>query len=446
MPTESSHPSPNRVAAANLPGGNAPSKGYQVYFFSELKDRPICAGKIKDRIGRLSDLIFKMSDPYPEAVGLLIDHGWGRPAELVPWSHLLRIEDDAIFVRTPENSAPATPRGGGGFPRYEYQTGWILLDQHLMGQTILDMDGRRTEVVNDVHLLFSHARMILLHVDLSFNGFLRRWGLYRFFRQRDQFVNWKYVQPLSVADTSTETVTLSITRKQIREVPPEDLADALEALTGEEQKALFSALEPQTAAGALVEAEPRTQRQIIAELRQERARKVLSEMSVPQIAELFSALPHEDSSKMLRLLEPDEASRIRTVLRERKTLARMLIGGEYLAWPPESRVGEVLAAIRASGKTHGAISYIYVINPADGVLQGVVDLRELVLAPDDKSLTDCMTSPVVTADGDDTREDLAELFAKYHFRMVPVVDRQNRMLGVIRYNDIMKGFITRART
>ena len=56
-----------------------------------------------------------------------------------------------------------------------------------------------------------------------------------------------------------------------------------------------------------------------------------------------------------------------------------------------------------------------------------------------------MVSPVVTAEADDLRDDLEELFAKYHYRMMPVVDRRDHLLGVIHYNDIMRGLVTRAK-
>ena len=57
-----------------------------------------------------------------------------------------------------------------------------------------------------------------------------------------------------------------------------------------------------------------------------------------------------------------------------------------------------------------------------------------------------MTSPVVTAEENDERKDLAEMFAKYHYRMIPVVDGQDHILGTIRYNDVMKGIETRVRS
>jgi Mg/Co/Ni transporter MgtE len=74
----------------------------------------------------------------------------------------------------------------------------------------------------------------------------------------------------------------------------------------------------------------------------------------------------------------------------------------------------------------------------------VIDLRELVLAADDVKLGELMVSPVVSAEADDVREDLEEMFAKYHYRMVPVVDRGDHLLGVIHFKDIMKGLVARA--
>ncbi len=73
------------------------------------------------------------------------------------------------------------------------------------------------------------------------------------------------------------------------------------------------------------------------------------------------------------------------------------------------------------------------------VLQGVVDLRDLVLAADDTPLSEIMASPVVAAQENDLRDDLEKMFEKYGFGMIPVVDEQDRLFGVIRYNDIMKG-------
>ena len=418
-----------------------PASGFRFLYFSELQKRPVCAGKIKDRIGKLTDLVFRLAEPYPEAIGLYLEHGWGKPTEFIPWNRVLKLEDDAIFVQPPPE--------GNAYPPFKDETGWILLDKHLIGRTILDMDGRRVEVVNDAHLLESGGRMVMVHVDVSFNGFLRALGLGRLSWIKDQLISWKYVQPLSVEDAvATDKVSLSVTRKQLRELPGEDLADALEELSGQEQQALFSALDSEKAAETLLEAEPRAKRQLIANLRQERARTILSEMSVPQLVDLFSVLPHDHMMEMARLLPQELSDRVLAILSEREATARALMSPDFVAVPKEARVGEVLASLRQSKREPESISSIYVMNALGGgeqILAGVVDLRELVLAPDAASLGEIMVAPVVSAEEDDVLDDLAELFAKYQYRMLPVVDKQDHLLGVIYYNDIMKGLLTHAK-
>jgi Mg/Co/Ni transporter MgtE len=263
---------------------------------------------------------------------------------------------------------------------------------------------------------------------------------------KDTFISWRYVQPLNLEDAvATDAMSLSVTRKQIKELPSEDLADALETLSGEEQQAVFNALDSEKAAETLMEAEPRAQRQLIANLRQERARNILLEMSVPQLAGLLSVLPNDDKVELMGLLPADQLKKIQAILSEREATAGVLMSNEYLAMPKETKIGEALAAIRGSGKEYHAISYVYVVG-GDKLLVGVVDLREIALARDEQTLGDIMTSPAVSADDDDTRDDLEELFAKYHYRMVPVVDKHDHLLGVINYKDVMKGLVTRAKT
>jgi CBS domain-containing protein len=413
------------------------AKDYRFHYFSELLGRPVCAGKIKNRLGRLTDLVFRLSEPYPEAAGIYLNHGWGQPTEFIPWDRVVKIDNDAVFVQPPE---------GGQYPPFVDHPGWMLLDEHLMGKTILDMDGRRTEVVNDVHLLESKGRMVIVHVDISFNGFLRKWGLGWIHSMKDRLISWRYVQPLSLEDAvASDTVSLSITRADIKELPSEDLADALEELSGEEQAAVFSVLDSEKAAETLMEAEPRAQRQIIANLRQERARTILTEMSTAQLADLFSVLPHDDKVELLGLLPKEQAARIEMVLSDREATARALMSSGCVTMRQETTVGDALRQLRSSQFDHDMVSYIYITAEPDRMLMGVVDLRELVLAPDTATLEELMAAPVVAAEAEDLKDDLAELFAKYHYRMIPVVNEKDCLLGVIHYKDIMKGFVPRSR-
>jgi len=406
-------------------------EAFQLLYFSNLLNRRICLDQTNRKNGRLTDLVFRLSEPYPEAVGIYIEHGKGYPTELIPWEKVARIEDEAIFITPSETGNP--------YPPFIDQKGWILLNEHLMGQTILDTDGRRTEVVNDVHLLFSKGRMILVHVDISFNGFLRKWGLERFATAKDQLISWRYVQPLSVEDHTKDVVTLSVAREQALELPSEDLADALEVLSGDEQQAMFSALDPDKAAEVLVEAEPRAKRQLIAFLSEEKARQVLAIMSVLQIADFLSDLPHAKATELMKLLPLARATRVNAIMSNADVPAATLMSEKFFAFTQEARADDVLHSLRNSAGDHRNISYLYIVVGEGKTLQGVVDLRDLVVAPENASLGELMISPVVTADHDCLREDLVALFAKYQFHMLPVVDAQDRLLGIVRNRDIMKG-------
>jgi magnesium transporter len=118
---------------------------------------------------------------------------------------------------------------------------------------------------------------------------------------------------------------------------------------------------------------------------------------------------------------------------------------DFLQMPPQTTVAEALSKLHSSNIDHEVASYIYVTDPVEGTMLGVVDLRRLVTADDKATLKDLMSSPVVTVDETTIKDDIAQLFAKYHYRMLPVVDSTDHILGVIHYNDIMKGLVTRAQ-
>ncbi len=404
---------------------------YTLFFFSDLLGHQVSETRASFRIGKLTDLVFRLSEPYPDAVGVFISHGWGNPTEFIPWERVTRIEGGTIFVQPPEI--------GDTYPPFVDQPGWILLNEHLMGKEVLDMEDRRVAIVNDVHLLVSRGRGILVHVDTSFNGFLRKWHLGWLSWQKDELIPWRSVQPLSIEDAAPgKRLSLSVIREQMLELPSEDLADALEELSGEEQEAVFSVLDSEKAAETLMDAEPRAQRQIVADLSPDRAREILAEMSVPQIADLLESLPHEDRNELMLLLSKDRAARAQALLERHDADAHSLMSSEFVALPPTTTAGEALASIHQSNLAPRFVYYIYVIQPPTNLLVGVVDLREAVLADEAETLGNLMATPVVSADQHLLENELSDMFEKYRYRMLPVVDDANQLLGVIHYKDIVK--------
>src|SRR5260370_37984829 len=106
--------------------------------------------------------------------------------------------------------------------------------------------------------------------------------------------------------------------------------------------------------------------------------------------------------------------------------------------PKPVTVAQAIMRLRATGGEKEAVTYIYVLREPDNVLLGVVDLRDLVRTPEVTTLEDIMASPAVSADSDLVKQDLIDLFKKYQFRLFPVVDTADHLLGVIAYKDIMR--------
>lgn len=400
-------------------------------YFSKLFKKPVHVSGGGKRLGKVSDIVFALEEPAPRPVGVYLNHGWGKPDEFIPWDRVVDLFLAGMVVKGPEQ--------GEHYPPFQDQAGWILADKHLMGRTVLDIDDRKIEVVNDVVLQQIEGHWRLVAVDTSFNGFLRKWGLGWLEGLVDEDrVPWKFVQPLSIEDAAnSDTLQLSIAHAQLHDLPKEDLADVLEELSGQEQTALFDALEPDKAAETLTETEPRAQRQIIANLRKERAASILASLSTPQLVDLLSVLPLEDQRELLPLLPDAKQTKVRNLLSERAVTAMDFMDQEFLTVDPATTVQEAKARIQTSGLDYHGISYLFVVSLEQQIL-GVVDARQILVSGDLDTMETHMLSPVVSAEADDLREDLKALFAKYHFRMIPVVDAEDRIQGVVHYNDIMK--------
>ena len=411
-------------------GSHNGHEGGRIMFFSRLFKKPVHVSGEGKRLGKVADIVFALEEPAPRAVGVYLEHGWGQPDEFVPWDRVVDLFRAGILVRAPE--------AGDHYPPFVDQPGWILADKHLMGRTVLDIDDRKIEVVNDVVLQRQDRHWRLVAVDTSLNGFLRKWRLpFLETLVPDDLIPWKFVQPLSLEDaTRSVTLQLSVARAQLQDLPKEDLADVLEELSGAQQTALFSALEAEKAADALHEAEPRAQRQIIANLEDERARTILASLSTPQLADLLSVLPHDDQVGLLALLPDPRQDKVRTLLQEREARADDFMNEEFLVIAPGATVADAKALIRTSGLDYHGISYLYVQGPSGPVL-GVVDARSILLATSAATMEELMSSPVVAAEAGDARKDLTALFSKYRFRMVPVVGADDRILGVVHYGDLM---------
>jgi len=168
------------------------------------------------------------------------------------------------------------------------------------------------------------------------------------------------------------------------------------------------------------------------------------------MAHLIEKMSHDDRVDLLRRLMPrvaegllrlvDEAERrdIATLFKQKENTAGSIMTTDYAWLPANITASEALDRLRLQAPERETIYYIYVLdNEHDRRLQGVVSLRDLILSPRHTIIRDLMESQLVSAKTDDDLEKAAAELARYDLLALPVVDPNNRLVGIITHDDIM---------
>src|SRR5262245_15964437 len=169
----------------------------------------------------------------------------------------------------------------------------------------------------------------------------------------------------------------------------------------------------------------------------------------PHMARLIEQMSHDDRVALLRRLSPrvaesllrlvDEADRrdIATLQSYPENTVGALMTTDYAWLPATLRAGEAVERLRQQAPNSETIYYIYVLDEASRKLLGVVSLRDLILAPRNTLVRDLMEEELQTLKATDDRERAAQELARYDFLALPVVDDDNRLVGIVTHDDVI---------
>ena len=405
----------------------------QEFFLSEVLRRRVFLRRRP--VGRLVDLAIVETGRLPEISHVVVHRPYGYPRLTVPWDKVLLISNTEVVLDFEEADS--------GVSEYERPPpdGTILLRDHILDKKILDMDDHEVEIVYDIKLVFQNGKLYASEVDFSRYRALRRMGLSRLAklladRDSTQRVSWLYVQPLPEHIGSFRgNVKLKVQKDKLADIHPVDLADILEELEGEQRLALFNELEATQASDTLEEVEPRVQRELISALRKERAAQLINEMTPAQAADILAILPGDAADELLTLIDRDKSGKVQQLIDKHDVQAVLYASQNIIKLAPQTRVRELLAGYRELARNRHVVMYGYVVDEHD-VLKGVVDIREVIAAEPDATLGEIMTEHVISLPQDATLRDADELFERYDFRAVPVVDGEDHLLGAVTHRDI----------
>jgi len=177
----------------------------------------------------------------------------------------------------------------------------------------------------------------------------------------------------------------------------------------------------------------------------ERAADILEEMGPDEAADLLADLPEQKTQHFLELMEDEDADDVRRLLAYPEDSAGGIMTTEFATVPEGLTAGQALDYLRHSemAQDDEALYYVYVTDAA-GHLTGILNLRDLVMCPPDTSLTDVAETDQVTVDLYTPQLAVARLIAKYDLLAVPVVDKENKLHGIVTVDDAIDAFIPTA--
>ena len=218
---------------------------------------------------------------------------------------------------------------------------------------------------------------------------------------------------------------------------PSDVAGLFDGLEEKQIPVMFRLLPKEQAAETFVEMEPEAQQLLIQGFSDNELREVLDELYVDDAADLVEEMPANVVRRILTQADPEMRSSINQILRYPENSAGALMTMEYVSLRPDMTVEESILRIRRQGVDKETIYTCYVLS-ADRTLQGIVTVKDLLLAEsDDTQIKEIMTENVISVTTQDDQEEVAKMFSKYNFLALPVVDTEKRMVGIVTFDDAM---------
>ena len=163
---------------------------------------------------------------------------------------------------------------------------------------------------------------------------------------------------------------------------------------------------------------------------------VLEEMSHDERADFVKSMPEEKSEEVLPLVARAERNDIKRLIEYEEDTAGAILTTDYASLPPDITVKEAVERLKHQAFDRETIYYIYVTDPQRKLI-GFVSLRDLIVAPSHRTVEDIMHKNVISASVNDDKEEVARMLSDYDFLAIPIVDREERLVGIVTVDDVV---------
>ncbi len=377
-----------------------------------------------DRVGKVIDvLVLYRKTGAPRVTGMLVEIS-GRRRVFVPIARVTSISAGQVITTGLIDLRRFTQRGQE-----------VRVIAEMLGRKVRILDGTGEAAIEDVAIELSK------NSDWSVSElFLRRpkTSVSPFARGATLFAAWEQVTEEAKGEDGQSASQLLATYSDLR---PADLASALLDLPDERMLEVAEELDDERLADVLEELPEDEQIDIIAELDDERAAEVLDLMEPDDAADLMANLPEERTEKILDLMDEEEADDIRMLMQFDEFTAGGLMTTEPIICAGDATVAEAMALIRRKEISPVLAASVFVTLPpyetATGRYLGTVHFQKMLRYPPHERLASLLDTELEPVKADTHIAEIHRTFANYNLVALPVVDDENRLIGVVTVDDVL---------
>ena len=226
----------------------------------------------------------------------------------------------------------------------------------------------------------------------------------------------------------------NVLKEKLKEINSADIPPLLEELDKESVVKLFRILPKEQAGEAFSYMEPYMKEKLIQDLTDAELKGILNELFMDDTVDLIEEMPSNVVKKILKVVNAKYRKIINELLQYPEDSAGSIMTTEFIDLKETMTVEQALQRIRDIGIDSETIYNCYVLN-RNRVLLGMINIKEILISKKEQIIKDLMTTNVISVNTLEDQEDVAKLFDKYDMYALPVVDTENRLVGIITVDD-----------
>lgn len=382
-----------------------------------------------DSLGKLWDIYVTTEDGYPRVIGYQIK----KDGEMFNYEFRSMdfFEDNSKIVIKARDAKEIIPRS------FSY-----LLSKHLLDKQIVDVNGKKVVRVNDLRMGEMAGELRVIAVNTGMLSLGRRMGMEKVVRGffslmhkevSDTLVMWDNVESLEMVNNN---LMISVPYQKLSKLHPADLADILEEMDKDSRAKVFESLDENLAADTLEEIEPEIQKDLLESISESKAAEVFDSMPNDEIADILDEVDEETAEKILASMESEDAEEVRELMEYEEETVGSIMNKDFIAFNVNISAEETIELLREIKPEDEVAHYIFIIDEEEK-LQGVISLRDLIIASPQSKLKDIMDVNVIKIKDNESIDEAIELAFKYDLISLPVVDEEDKLCGTVILSDII---------